>query len=270
MHDSAGQKLIDTHCHILPEVDDGSPDDPTSLEMCSIAASDGIGTIVATPHILEGVYEGRDLDVRVTRLQELIDEADIGVRLLRGAELPMSLCAEGDSDLLGNLRLAGSEHILMEMADSGLEQLRRAVYQVRLAGFYPVLAHPERAPFVIDDPDALLDVVATGQAGCQLTASSLDGLFGKTVRRTAESLLKAGACHLVASDAHSAGRRSPRLSAARHAVEEIAGGDAATIVCLENPQRLIAGEMLKNPFPEGIRKSGRGFWQKMRRRTGGQ
>lgn len=268
MENADDQRLIDTHCHILPGVDDGSPDEATSLEMCSIAAADGIGTILATPHIVEGVYDGGDLKERVCSLQGLIDKAEIAIRLLPGAELPVSLCAAGDRVVLGGFRLAGSDYLLVEMAEAGMDQLKRAVYQVRLAGFYPVLAHPERTPFVMEDPDSLLDLVATGQAVCQLTASSLNGPFGRTVRRTAEMLLKAGVCHLISSDAHSTGRRSPRLSAVWQTVAEIAGGEAATIICKENPQRLIDSEMLKNPFHEGIRKSGRGFWQKMRRRKG--
>ena len=50
-------RFIDTHCHIIPGVDDGPADADISLDMGRIATEDGIGTIIATPHVVEGIYE---------------------------------------------------------------------------------------------------------------------------------------------------------------------------------------------------------------------
>ena len=49
--------MIDLHCHMLPGIDDGAPDEATSLEMARIAYADGIRTTACTPHIYPGLYE---------------------------------------------------------------------------------------------------------------------------------------------------------------------------------------------------------------------
>ena len=42
--------MIDIHCHILADVDDGPKSWHVAEEMCRIAAADGVEHIVATPH----------------------------------------------------------------------------------------------------------------------------------------------------------------------------------------------------------------------------
>ena len=64
--------MIDVHCHILPGLDDGPKAINDALWMCSIAAEDGISTIVATPHMLNGIYDTKPQDIfgAVSRLNE--------------------------------------------------------------------------------------------------------------------------------------------------------------------------------------------------------
>lgn len=261
-------RLIDSHCHILPGIDDGAADSSVSLEMAVMAVADGIGTVIATPHIVEGLFEGRDLEKRIDILQTLIDSEGIDLRLLPGAELPMSICLQGDKETLAGLALAGGAYLLMETAETGFEQLKRAAYQVRLAGFYPVLAHPERTSFVSANPEKLIDLVAGSEVFCQLTAASLEGLLGKSVRKTAEKLISAGAVHLIATDAHSTGKRRPLLSQAFQILTDMVGNTVAETILLENPARLVKSAMLKNPPSGGINRSVNGLWKRLKR--GGQ
>ena len=51
--------MIDLHTHILPGLDDGASDMNEAVEMCRMAESDGITTMVATPHTGNGVYVNR-------------------------------------------------------------------------------------------------------------------------------------------------------------------------------------------------------------------
>ncbi|HMX28861.1 MAG TPA: hypothetical protein PKC13_24960, partial [Blastocatellia bacterium] len=53
-------KMVDIHCHILPETDDGATSLEESVAMCRGAAADGIKTIVATPHMFDGVHKAPD------------------------------------------------------------------------------------------------------------------------------------------------------------------------------------------------------------------
>jgi len=62
--------MIDLHSHILPGLDDGPSGLEESLDMCRVAYGDGIRTIVATPHMLDGVYRARRAAV-LSRTREL-------------------------------------------------------------------------------------------------------------------------------------------------------------------------------------------------------
>ncbi|RJQ45379.1 MAG: exopolysaccharide biosynthesis protein [Gaiellales bacterium] len=237
-------EFIDTHNHILPGVDDGAPDLEASLEMARIAREDGITTIVATPHVVEGIYEGRDLDKRVESLQQELDRNGIGVRLLRGAEVPISTCMTGDRALLADLAIGG-RYILMESAETGFEQLVLAIYQVRLCGLSPVLAHPERTTYARDHLERLAEMIDHDDVYCQLTIASLSGLFGQSARKTSIAMARRGLAHLLASDAHSAGRRSPQLSWGYQELARLAGEEAAMIAVNVNPRLLTEGKKLR-------------------------
>lgn len=241
-------RFIDTHNHILPGIDDGSPDIATSLAMAAIAAADGIEAVIATPHVTEGLYEGHDLDKRVALLQGKFDEMRIGIELVRGAEVPMSICMPGDAELLGRLAIGG-RYILMESAETNFEQVRRAVYQVRLGGFVPVLAHPERTSFAHENLDRLLQLADREEVYYQVTVPSLEGLFGPAVIRTCAWMAKYGLVHLLATDAHSIANRAPRLSSSYKKLARLAGEEAAALAVYHNPSLMIEGSRMKSCAP---------------------
>ncbi len=248
-------EYIDTHCHILPGVDDGSPDLRTSIEMARIAVADGIGTIVATPHIIEGYYDGGDREERLDDLRARLSEVGISLNLIAGAEVPMSTCLAGNEELLRSLAIAGGRYLLMETADTTFDQVAQAAYRVRLAGLYPILAHPERTGFVRERPERIAEIIDR-EAYCQVTASSLEGIFGKTVRKTGMALAGSGMIHLVATDAHSTGKRSPRLSNCHEILSHAIGERATDVIMQENPARVLSGNLLKLPFEGSPRKAG--------------
>ncbi|MHB9111367.1 MAG: tyrosine-protein phosphatase [Thermoleophilia bacterium] len=250
---------IDTHCHIIPGVDDGPAEMETSVEMARLASDDGIATIVATPHIVEGYYDGRDRGERLKLLSGRLSEADIALELVAGAEVPMSACLAGDAVFLKSLAINGGIYLLMETADTTFDQLTQAVYQVRLCGLYPILAHPERTLFVQKNNERLIDLVDRGEVFCQLTAASIDGTFGKTLQKSSLAMARAGLMHLVASDAHSTGRRKPRLSGAYEILRSELGEAAARTVTVENPRRVLESQELDRSVKTGSEVSGRGL-----------
>ena len=80
--------MIDLHAHILPAVDDGSPDLETSLEMARMAVADGIIVMACTPHIMPGMYHNgaREIEAGVLQFQTKLDEARIPLELVCGCE----------------------------------------------------------------------------------------------------------------------------------------------------------------------------------------
>lgn len=240
-------EFIDTHNHILPGVDDGAADVDVSVEMARVAQADGITTIIVTPHVVEGIFEGDDLDERVAALQNVLDRQAIAVRLVKGAEIPMSLCLSGNLAMLKHLAIGG-RYLLMESAETNFDQVTRAVYQVRLSGFYPVLAHPERTAYAQKSLDQLEDLVNREEVYCQLTVASMEGLFGPAAQKACTAMAKRGLVHLLASDAHSPGRRAPRLAASYGRLSRLAGDEAARIAVFDNPNRMINGQPLRLPL----------------------
>ena len=141
--------MIDTHCHILPGLDDGARDMETALEMARIAHRDGIRAIIATPHVnLETCLPSREtIRARTAELSEALAREGIEVAVHAGAEHALS------GDLLERLR-AGElmtladrgKHLLVELPFGGYPAFVSEVFfSLQLAGVTPVLAHPERA-----------------------------------------------------------------------------------------------------------------------------
>lgn len=84
--------LVDIHCHMLPGVDDGSKDWPTSIKLAKEAVADGVTHAVVTPHTLNGKYLNHKKDIiSLTRqYQEMLDEANIPLTVFAGQEVRLS------------------------------------------------------------------------------------------------------------------------------------------------------------------------------------
>jgi len=206
--------VIDLHCHLLPGLDDGPADLAASLALARAAAAAGTTTIVATPHVS---WEYRNDAAAIAAAADAVRPAlvaeGVGVEVRLGAEVAVTYGAELAADELARLRLGGGEWLLVEPpftpSAGGLELL---VHRLQLAGHRVLLAHPERSPALRREPELLRRLVDAGCL-CSVTAGSLAGRFGGSVRRFADELLAAGMVHNVASDAHDATGRSPELAA---------------------------------------------------------
>jgi protein-tyrosine phosphatase len=247
--------MTDIHCHLLPDVDDGARDWAACIEMARVAVADGIETIVATPH-WPGDDQGSSRAERVLDLtgqvQERLRAEGIPLRVLPGHELvilPGIAEALMNGEALGLGRSFAAEdreagatrYALLETPYQPLPFfVRDLIFQVQSREITPVIAHPERNPTVQTRPETLEEYV---EIGCliQVSAGSILGQFGSTVRRTAHILLRRGWCHVIASDAHSPENRPPLLSGAREAAARIVGPEAAHAAVDATPAALCAG-----------------------------
>lgn len=258
-------KFIDTHCHIIPAVDDGPAETDESVRMARLAAEDGITAIVATPHIVEGVYDGSDLRERVAGLESVLTQAGIGLTLKTGAEVPLSLCAAVNADTLKKFTIGGGDFLLVETSDIDPRQLEDIIYKIRMCGLYPVLAHPERTLMLEKKIDYMSLYLAGNDVFVQVTAASIEGLFGRKIQKKCMNMIKAGMVHLVATDAHSYVSRAPVMSKSYRILSDTIGSGAAVLMA-ENP-----GRVLENMKPLAIgsahRRSGKSFLARM---TGGK
>ena len=236
--------MIDIHCHILPGVDDGSPDLEESLEMARMAVHSGVTKLAATPHF-PGREDALELLPEFRRtlaaLQQALAAAGIPLTLQAGAEI---LCLPETRELAARHQLptyAGTNHILTEFYfDESFGFMDRALSDLIACGYRPVIAHPERYDVIQQDTRRLDRWV---RLGCliQLNKGSLLGTFGRRPETAAHEILAQGLAHAIASDGHSAATRTPHMGQISRWAKEACTPECARILLRENPKRILAG-----------------------------
>jgi protein-tyrosine phosphatase len=206
--------VIDLHCHVLPGLDDGPADVEASVMVARLAAADGTRTMVATPHIREDYpFDLALVAERTDALNARLEQDGVELRVVPGGEVALSRLSQLTQDELRGLTLASSRALLVESPNqAATDTVEDTLFKLQLGGFHPVLAHPERSPSFMKDPDRLEALVERGIL-CSVTAASMAGRFGRTVQRFARLLFERGMVHDVASDSHDIGNRSPGLTA---------------------------------------------------------
>ena len=237
--------MVDLHCHVLPAIDDGSESLDQSLDFCRVALADGVTTLVATPHQKPGQFDNPPESVhqKVLELQSALRDAEVLVRIVEGAEVYCTpdLPQRVKENRVTTLNAAG-KYLLLELPYQQFPlKPEETIFQLKLAGITPVLAHPERIAFFTADMSRLETLI---RLGCltQVTASALLGGFGGKARDFARRMLEKGLVHVISSDAHDTQYRPPVLSQARDAAAEIVGAERAWSLVSEVPLALCEGK----------------------------
>jgi protein-tyrosine phosphatase len=242
--------MIDIHCHILPGIDDGPWQLEESIAMCRLAEREGTGVLVATPHQRHPAWWNGDRGRLLALLEELQEELGESPRIAPGAEIRADadlLAALEDLPASGVLPIAGSRYLLVELDRH--EQVGDPVdlvHELVVAGWHPILAHPEHFGWLLAQPQLIERLVARG-ALLQITGASLTGGFGRRAQQACRFLLDAGWVHFVASDAHGVDRRPPGLRAAFAALEEGWGLETAQALTSGNPAAVLENRPLPRP-----------------------
>lgn len=239
--------MLDIHCHILPGIDDGSPDLETSVKMARAAAKSGVDTIIATPHCnIPGAafpnYQSEELSHKLQELSECIQSENIPLKILPGAEI---LATEELPELLRSRKLptlADSQYLLTEFYfDESPSFMDRIFRQIRAQGLIPVIAHPERYDAVQENPMLAADWFEAGYI-IQVNKGSILGSLGEGAELTARWLIERGLVHAVASDAHGARHRTADMSEIFNELLRISSSEYADILLELNPRRIAANQ----------------------------
>lgn len=228
--------------------------------MARIAIQDGVMSVVATPHgpgSLHGYNYRVDLiHARLAELREALAARSWPLEVLAGSELRYS------KDLVeelqqGHLLPCGEQRaVLLECPNSqlpaGIDDL---VFQLQVADYRVVLAHPERIKTVQQKPDVLLPLINRG-VFMQLTTRALTGEQGTHMQKLAQTLLTHHMVHLIASDGHdTSSRRSPHLMRARRHAAALIGEEAASALVKDTPAALLSGKPVTLPEPQPVQKT---------------
>ncbi len=245
--------MIDIHCHILPDVDDGPMSEDQFLAMAQIAVGDGITQIIATPHHMNSIH--------MNPKQKILDLVKTANYVLRREEIPLTITPGQEvhiyEDLIHDVRNQNllfldqnQKYILLELPSSVPQYIEQIVYEIRLLGVTPIIPHPERYPKFREQPMLLYQLVKSG-ALIQITAASLSGKYGQSIRRFCNKLIKHHLAHFIATDAHNTKNRIPILS---NAYKQLAlmGGQKAVFDFQCNTEKVLKGEYITVEEPEKI------------------
>ena len=159
------------------------------------------------------------------------------------------------------LPINGTRYALVEMPFFGNPNyMEDVLFQVQLQGITPVLAHPERIEAIQKDTDLLAKFVERGML-TQITAGSIVGHFGRSVRRFTHGLLRRGLVHIVASDTHTPeGPRSPELGEGLVAAAKIVGEERARAMVVDTPKAVL-DDLPVEVEPPGETETPRRWWR---------
>ena len=224
MTEHAEAALVDIHCHVLPGVDDGAASMQMAMDMLTRAESEGVGTMVMTPHIRSHDEEDRDAihARRFAELQAAATEAGITIELFLGAELAFRF-GLAEVARWPTAALADGPYVLVDLPlgplPTGIEQ---GFFELRAAGYKPILAHPERHRELATSPEQV-DRLRHQDLLFQVDAGSFTGRFGNRAKATAEMFLRMGVIEFVGSDGHDLEKRPISLQSARRLVTQACG-----------------------------------------------
>jgi protein-tyrosine phosphatase len=234
--------VIDLHCHVLPGIDDGPASLDGSVALARAAAAAGIETLVATPHVSARYHnEAATIAPLVAQVNDALAAEGVAVRVLAGAEVAMTRVAELPAGELSRLGLGGGSWVLLEPPfgsvatgfDSIVDELQQQDRNV-------LLAHPERCQAFHRDPEIVSHLVSRG-VRTSVTADSLVGRFGSTVRRFALAMLEQEIVHNVTSDAHDDVNRPPGIAAQ---LDRAGYGALSEWFAVEVPRAILADRPL--------------------------
>ena len=203
LKDLIPDNYIDIHSHLLPGIDDGAQTFEDSLRL--IKALQGFGTtqIITTPHIFQNFWENNNQNItaneEVTRKE--LNKNNIHIPFRAAAEYMMD-----DSFVKlfqsGPLLTLKNNYVLVEMSYINAPiQLYSILFDLQVAGYIPVLAHPERYVFYHHNFEEYNKLI---NAGCllQLNLLAIVGYYGEGIAKIAEKLLQNGMYSFVGSDVH--------------------------------------------------------------------
>jgi len=194
---------VDVHSHLLPGIDDGSKAMFHSIKYVEAMHKLGYKKLIITPHIMSHRYKNNTKIIRekLEMLKDAVADHKIEIHLEAASEYYLDdyfLTLLEKKDIL---TLQG-KYLLFEMSYTRAPaDLEGIVFSMILAGYTPVLAHPERYIHMHDDFSKYEALKEQGVL-FQLNLNSLAGYYSKKVQNIAKKLVNNGMVDFLGSDIH--------------------------------------------------------------------
>lgn len=237
-------KIVDMHCHIIPELDDGAHDWEMARKLILSEYAQGVRSVIFTPHYRIGYFETTRQDIvrQFNKMRREVRAMGLRMHLHLGCECHSHerMCEHLDSGFC--LTMAKSKYVLVEFSSAhSYRKIRNQIYELVSAGYLPIIAHIERYPCIVEVRERVQELIGLG-AYIQVNANSLLGYDGKTVRRFCIGLMKKEQIHFIGSDAHNCKDRKSNIGKCAKYVERKMGTVYAARIFYDNPMRIVRDE----------------------------
>ena len=195
--------MIDFHAHVLPGIDDGSRSMEESVEIVKNAYQCGVTDLIVTPHFILGSIYNSNNQKKKKLLEELKKKVkDIPIHLYLGNEVfvepnMLDLLKKGEITTLNQ-----SRYLLFELPRGNkYKEVKEIVFQLKVNGCIPVIAHPERYVHFRKHPEIVEELIDQGVL-FQCNIGSFYGMYGKEAKKFFLLMLKHHMIHFICSDVH--------------------------------------------------------------------
>ena len=199
-----GSIKVDMHSHLLPGIDDGSPNMEESISLIKEFSALGYQKLITTPHIMSDFYRNTPEIIlgKLKEVQKAILEAGIDIQLEAAAEYYLDEGLMRKLETNEELLTFGDRYLLFETSFMNPSAyLSQAVFAMQSQGYKPVLAHPERYVYLHNKYSELLSIREKGVL-LQVNINSLSGYYSKSCQKVAEQLIEDGMVAFLGSDCH--------------------------------------------------------------------
>ena len=202
----------DIHSHLLPGIDDGSPDLATSIELIKGLSEFGFKKIITTPHILWEMYPNTSeiIIAGSAEVREKLQENNIPVEFSAAAEYFLDEHFEQELKAKMPLLAIKDNLVLVEFSMvTAPFDLKDLLFEMLMQNYQPLIAHPERYIY-LRNKKTFFDELKESGCQFQLNLLSLTGHYGTSVQELAEYLVKKEYYDYAGTDLHNA-RHLPSL-----------------------------------------------------------
>lgn len=216
------ERYVDTHCHLLPEVDDGAQDMEETRQMLQMAYNDGVRLIIATPHHhpRRGKKPPKVLRKQLKLVREEAAKISDKLRVYLGTEVYFGQDVPDRLKEEKILTMNGTKYVLVEFSPiDSFEHICQGIQQIQMKGFEVIIAHIERYKSLREDIGRTEHLADMG-VRIQVNADSIAGKSGWSIRRYIKQLMEHDLVFCVGTDAHNTTSRSPQMKKAAEYVKK--------------------------------------------------
>ncbi|MFR2535237.1 MAG: tyrosine-protein phosphatase [Clostridia bacterium] len=236
--------MVDTHSHIVYNVDDGAKTIQDSVQMLKEAQKAGFTDVILTPHYMETYYEveTEQIQENIREIQAELERQEIAINLYQGNEIYVTSDMNTLIETKKATTLNQTRYLLFELPmNTECLNLTEVVYQILSVGKIPIIAHPERYEWVQKDPNRLIPFIEDGVL-FQSNYGSVLGQYGKKCKDTIKIALQHQMIHFLGSDVHRANHIYLKIEEATEEIQKWIGKEAFVELSTSNPMCIIKDE----------------------------